>query len=734
MKKTLFRIVFLISLFSTSIIYAQENIVWNEVSQDESASFPFGNGVVAGNVWAEKDGMYIYLTRNDCFSELGRLLKAGKLKLSIDGCQWDDNCIQKLDLINGIIQISNSKLIINVFADSELPIIWIKGKMKSPSIVSIEPQIWRTKSRSLDENEKHSSYNLYNYNGEFPIKESADIFFSIENSLGFFHHNDTSTYDFTLKNNYLDNIGVNDPFKGRTFGAMISSDRLVHSESSTLSSKIPVKDFTIKVAVTSIPNCNPEDWKVQTLSVLQSSSTYNQAVAKNKTYWNDVWDKSYLDISTSDVETGKKITEAYNCQRWLTLCAGKSEYPIKFNGSIFTLSPEKVNNSTSANPDYRKWGECYWWQNTRLPYFPMLKSGDWNVIQSLANFYYSLMPAFKEQAKVYYGANGAIIPETITQFGTFAASDYCIGTKSIGAENMYTRHIFQDPLELIHMLFDYYRYSGDVKYLQETTIPMSEEFLDFFISYAKIDSLGKMRMTNTQSLETYWYGVENDMPTIAGLHAVVKDFTTLPSDIIIPATLKEKIDYVRNALPDIPYRVDTNGNKVFAPAEIYNSQTNNFENPELMTIFPFELCNFTTKDIDIGRNSYLCRKFNLHFGWSQDALIAAMLGMTDEAKNEILIRLQNHNKEFKFPAFFGPNYNWIPDGDHGSTLAIAIQDLVIQSYDGQVYLLPAFPKDWNVRFKFAVPGKAYVWGEYRDGKWVEKPKSDKKSTKIISIL
>jgi len=50
-----------------------------------------------------------------------------------------------------------------------------------------------------------------------------------------------------------------------------------------------------------------------------------------------------------------------------------------------------------------------------------------------------------------------------------------------------------------------------------------------------------------------------------------------------------------------------------------------------------------------------------------------------------------------------------------------IQDMVIQSHDGNVYLLPAFPKDWDVQFKFAVPGNTTVSGDYSSGKWVTKP-------------
>ena len=51
--------------------------------------------------------------------------------------------------------------------------------------------------------------------------------------------------------------------------------------------------------------------------------------------------------------------------------------PIKFNGMLFTsqLPPETSENG----PLFRFWGAHIWWQNTRLPYGPMLAAGDFDT-------------------------------------------------------------------------------------------------------------------------------------------------------------------------------------------------------------------------------------------------------------------------------------------------------------------------------------------------------------------
>jgi len=719
MKKILLAL-FFVSLMSCTRNneYAPEKIIWNEISTSEAASMPFGNGIVGANVWVENGGLYLYLARNDSFSELARLLKIGKIKLSVDSCLWNSNFSQSLDLNDGMIEICNDCVKLKIFADSEQPIIWIKGTLNEPKKVKVEPQIWRTAPYMPSEgNERVSCWGLRDAPGDLPFAESADTILNLPDYAAFCHHNDTSIFEMTLKNNRLSDIGVKDPIIGRTFGAMIQGDNLSTFSNGVLESKNPISEFIVKIAATSVEECSVDKWAEQTCSQLEQSGTYQSAEQRTRQHWNDVWERSYLKISTPDDTTGKQITQLYNCQRWITLSAGRSKYPIKFNGSIFTVAAGKANKDMDFNPDFRRWGECFWWQNTRLPYFSMLKTGDWETIRCLGRFYKSLMPAFKKQAEVYYNAKGAIIPETITQFGTFAISDYGRNTNSLEPTNMCIRHIFQDPLELIHMLMDYYRYSDDEKYLTEVIVPMAEEFLDFYISHNKIDSLGKLRMCNTQALETYWYEVENDMPTVAGLHAVVNDF----SEIEPSRALSEKILYLKDILPPLPIRYDSSGVALFAPAEKYVNIHTNVENPELMAIFPFELCNFTKDNAQIGRDSYSARYYKQTEGWNQDGQLAALLGMTEEARDQLLIRIKNGNPNFKFPAYFGPNFDWVPDQDHGGNLMTHIQDMVIQSHDGNVYLLPAFPKDWDVQFKFAVPGNTTVSGDYSSEKWVTKP-------------
>ena len=118
-----------------------------------------------------------------------------------------------------------------------------------------------------------------------------------------------------------------------------------------------------------------------------------------------------------------RVTQAYILQRWMTACGGRGNYPIKFNGSIFTVDP-KFAGGPDDNADWRKWGDCFWWQNTRFPYFPMIARGDFDEVRTVFRFYEAVAPLCEARAKLYHHVAGVYFPETMTIFGTYANNDY----------------------------------------------------------------------------------------------------------------------------------------------------------------------------------------------------------------------------------------------------------------------------------------------------------------------
>ena len=121
----------------------------------------------------------------------------------------------------------------------------------------------------------------------------------------------------------------------------------------------------------------------------------------------------------------------------------------------------------------------------------------------------------------------------------------------------------------------------------------------------------------------------------------------------------------------------------------------------------------------MARRTFELRRIKGNTGWNQDETQAALLGLAEEARRSLDDRLRRKHEGSRFPAFWGPNYDWIPDQDHGGNAMMALQTMLLQADKDRLYLFPAWPKDWNVSFKLRAPDNTAVTGIYRDGNVVE---------------
>ena len=108
----------------------------------------------------------------------------------------------------------------------------------------------------------------------------------------------------------------------------------------------------------------------------------------------------------------------------------------------------------------------------------------------------------------------------------------------------------------------------------------------------------------------------------------------------------------------------TKGHEELAAAREILEDSRNSENPELYAVFPFRIFGLGQPDLDVARHSFNDRTNRGAFCWQQSDIQAAYLGLTDAAGS--LVRDRAGNSEFRFPVFWGPNNDWMPDQDHGA--------------------------------------------------------------------
>jgi len=438
-------------------------------------------------------------------------------------------------------------------------------------------------------------------------------------------------------------------------------------------------------------------------------------------------------VAESNVTKGNDafiVARSYALQRFIDAGAGRGAYPIKFNGSIFT-APH------GGDPDYRRWGPGYWWQNTRLPYLSMCAAGDYDLMQPLVDMYVDrILPLNKYRTRHYFNHGGAYFAECIHFWGDVFNECY-------GWTPMEKR---KDPLqtsgwhkwewvagpELAFMLMDYYDYTLDEKFLKEKVLPLTIEVLKYFDEHYKTTDKGELVMHPAMACETWW-DCTNPMPELAGLHGLTKRMLAL-TDKQLGKDSRKFCEQLQKKLPPLPTR-KVGGKDAFAPATKFANKRN-CENPELYVVFPFRLASFEKDNADLGVQALNHRWDRGAFGWRQDDIFMAYLGLADQAKRNLVSRSRNYHRASRFPAFWGPNYDWVPDQDHGGVMMKALQAMILQPdpYSRKVYVAPAWPKDWNCEFKLHAPYKTTIEGKVKDGKVVDlkvTPKSRRKDVVVV---
>ena len=697
------------------------NVTWTTPSKDASGSMPIGNGEVGLNVWVEQNGdLLFYVARTDAWSECSRLLKLGRIRVSLSPnpfAQGEAFC-QELQLRDGRIVITAGDATLTLFVDADSPTVYVVGDSKTPRTITARLENWRTERHVLKGEEFQSSWTMQEAPPSIEVWESPDVVVSsAANAVRWYHRNAYSAVPLTLKHQSIDSLAslVRDPLVNRTFGGQMAGQKFVSDGPNALKSAQPATRFALSLATHSNQTDSAADWESQVAAIAAKADAVT-AAQRTTAWWNAFWDRSWIFVGGGEQEQTSHLTQVYALQRWITACGGRGNYPIKFNGSIFTVDP-KLTGGPDFDADWRRWGDCFWWQNTRLPYFPMIARGDFDELPTLFRFFRDALPICKARAKLYYDAKGAYFPETITIFGTYANRDYGwdrTGRKPNEIQCAYWQYAWQQGLELVALMLDYYDHADDAQFLDEELIPMAHEVLKYYDSRFKRDAKGKLIISPTQSAETYWFDVVNDTPSVAGLHDVLGRLLAIEPGKT-PAAEREFWQRMQAAAPPVPMKLDS-GKKTIQPAEQFKPKRNNCENPELYAIWPFQLFGVGRPDLETGVETFYRRIEKASIGWQYDGQCAAILGLTDEVQQILQGKIGNSNPNHRFPAMWGPNYDWLPDQDHGSNIMLTLQHALMTSAGDKIFLLPAWPKTWDASFKLHAPHRTVVECVYRGGK------------------
>lgn len=714
------------------------NIVWNTQSKNSSESMPCGGGDIGMNVWVENGDVLFYFSRSGTFDENNTLLKLGRIRIRLTPNPFEGNDFtQELKLEDGHIIIkgknNNISSDIRIWADVFNPIINVDISNNKSLKTEIFYENWRYQDRLLRKSE--SNQNSYKWAAPKDLVTRKDEIQFDKNSIVFYHKNSGETvFDATVNQQGLENVKsqIFNPLENLTFGGKISakgyrangiSDGLYNNtdyKAWKLVTENPLKNSQIKIQLNTAKTENISNWKLAFDKPIISD------LEKNATWWNKFWDRSFIHIQ-SDKKGSKGFEIACNYQlfRYMLGCNAYGQYPTKFNGGLFTYDPVYTDSTLNFTPDFRKWGGgTHTAQNQRLVYFPMLKSGDSDMMTSQFDFYNRILPVAELRSQTYWGHQGACFTEQIENFGLPNPSEY--GWKrpesyDKGMEyNAWLEYQWDTALEFCLMILETERYADkDIS----TYLPLIESTLLFFDEHYQylakqrgrksLDEQGKLVLYPGSACETYKMAY-NATSTIAALQTVSSRLLELPE--IQSDTIKRKyFNEFLSRIPEIRTR-EIDGHKTISPAWLWE-RVNNVETPQLYPVFPWGIYGVGKPDLDIALNTWKYDKdvikFRSHIGWKQDVIWAARLGLVNDAKELLIKKLQS--AETRFPTFWGPGYDWTPDHNWGGSGMIALQEMLMQTDGKNILLFPAWDKSWNVHFKLHAPYNTTVECKLQNG-------------------
>lgn len=710
---------------------ARYDVLWESPSGDHTGSMPIGNGEIGLNVWVEESGDILFtIGMTDSWDDNGRLLKVGRIRISYTPQLVHPlrDFSQKLTLGDGTITIGfggpEDRVECRLWVDAHHPLIHLRVHSTPPVSVTAAIELWRTERYQLPSLETSDPlWGAKDERGE-PVQvfvEPDSLLTGLQNRIGWFHHNIKSVGpEVSARVQGLQAFPRPDPLLHRTFGSVITARNGIRENDSHLRSPAATThDF--KICVLTRHPATPGEWLRGVDSALAEAERHDLEALRrhHEEWWGEFWNRSWIHVTPAgrgadaDSSDAFAVSRAYALQRYMNACAGRGRFPIKFNGSIFTVPfPGKPGDA-----DYRQWGPGYWWQNTRLPYVSMCASGDYDLMQPLFRMYgKDLMPLFRYRTRLYMNHDGAFIPECILFWGDVFAAAYGWTPFEERSdklqENGYHKWEWVSGPELAWMMLDYYEYTLDAEFLQKMLLPTARDVLTFFDQHYGADQHGILVLHPSQALETWW-DCTNPMPELSGLHAVLDRLLALPKSAAADGE-RAFWRHLKGRLPALPTRV-VDGTTMLAPAERF-ADKKNIENPELYAVFPFRLVSFEKANRDLGLEAFRHRWDRGNFGWRQDDIFAAYLGLADTAREYSVNRATTKDAGSRFPAFWGPNYDWIPDQDHGSILLKTLQAMVMQTDGRKIHLCPAWPRQWNVHFRLHAPYQTIIEGRSIDGR------------------
>jgi alpha-L-fucosidase 2 len=415
--------------------------------------------------------------------------------------------------------------------------------------------------------------------------------------------------------------------------------------------------------------------------------------------WNDFWSHvGLMRLSSAD-----KSAEYMENLRLIDLYTARAESLGSLPGA-----QAGIGDLFSSIQDRHQWDpSAYWHWNLRMQVAANLGAGAYSLNDSYFNLYRDNLQSIEQWTKTRMNDRAGIcVPETMRFNGKGFENETWLGAPGLNcaadSKPYYNARTLSTGAEVSLWIWQQYLATGDRVFLA-ANYPVMAASSEFLLAYAKSGRDGLLHTYPSNAHETQWdvHDPTTDVAAMRSLFpAVLKAAQTLHRN----SPLLEQIRAALLHLTQLPRtddgtrkelltaRDDGAGHDVIAESYDPGAPTHNTENVGLEPVWPYSMIGDDGPLHEVGVRTYIHRPNKVIDDWSSDPIQAARLGLGTEVKSTLIELTEKYQAypsglaEFMGPEFYVEQFG---------VVATALQEALVQDYDGLVRIAPAWPKDWE---------------------------------------